>query len=91
MKGRFAGSVATEHYGAVQATITVTDNKITEVAITAPQDNPTPAAVNRQAVPLLPSETVAAQAASVNTVSGATFTGEAYNQSLQAEISNAKL
>lgn len=84
------GPVVTEQYGAVQATITVRNGRISDVAITAPQDNPRSASINSQAVPILRSETLTAQSATVNTVSGATFTSNAYVQSLQGAIAKAR-
>jgi uncharacterized protein with FMN-binding domain len=75
----------------VQATITVTGKKITNVSITAPEDNPRSAGINQQAVPLLQSETLQAQSANVNLVSGATFTSDAYIQSLQGALQTAGL
>jgi uncharacterized protein with FMN-binding domain len=86
-----AGRVVNEQFGGVQATITVKGTKITNVAISAPQDNPHSAAVNTQAVPLLQSETLQAQSANVNTISGATLTSEAYIQSLQSALKSAQI
>jgi uncharacterized protein with FMN-binding domain len=89
--GQYAGSIVTEQYGAVQATIVTTNGKITNVLITAPQDNPRSAGINAQAVPILKSETLQAQSASINGVSGATVTSNAYVQSLQAALAKAHL
>lgn len=89
--GQYAGSIVTEQYGAVQATIVTTNGKITNVLISAPQDNPRSAGINQQAVPILKSETLQAQSASINGVSGATFTSNAYIQSLQAALTKAHL
>jgi uncharacterized protein with FMN-binding domain len=77
--------------GAVQAVITVTDKKITSVSISAPQNDPRSASINAQAIPLLVQETLQAQSANINTVSGATDTSAAYVQSLQAALSQARL
>ena len=81
-----AGPVIDDPYGQVQATITVSGSKITNVSITAPEGDPRSAAINQQAVPLLQSETLQAQSANVNAISGATFTSEAYLQSLQGAL-----
>lgn len=86
-----AGPVISEQYGQVQATITVTGSTIADVSITAPQDNPRSAGINQQAVPLLRSETLQAQSATVNVISGATFTSDAYIQSLQGALQTAGL
>jgi predicted ferric reductase/uncharacterized protein with FMN-binding domain len=89
--GQYAGSIVTEQYGAVQATIVTTNGKISNVLITAPQDNPRSANINAQAVPILKSETLQAQSAAINSVSGATFTSNAYIQSLQSALAKAGL
>src|SRR5579872_90018 len=85
----YQGPVVSDPFGGVQATITITGNKIADVVISAPQDNPRSASINQQAVPLLRSETLQAQSAQINTISGATLTGQAYIQSLQAVLSQA--
>jgi len=85
------GPVVDDQYGQVQATITVTGNKITNVSITAPEDNPRSAAINQQAVPLLQTETLQAQSANVDVISGATITSDAYIQSLQGALQAAGL
>jgi uncharacterized protein with FMN-binding domain len=76
-------------FGLVQATLTVRSGKITNVSITAPQDNPTSQYINQQVVPMLRSETLQAQSANINGISGATVTSDAYYQSLQNALSKA--
>lgn len=84
-----SGPAETDQYGQVQATITVAGRKITSVSISAPQDNPRSAEINQQAVPLLRTETLQAQSANVNLISGATITSDAYIQSLQGALQTA--
>ncbi len=86
-----AGPAIDDPYGAVQATVAVRGKKITNVSISAPEDDPHSASINQYAVPLLRSETLRAQSASVNLISGATATSEAYLQSLQATLQTAGL
>jgi uncharacterized protein with FMN-binding domain len=76
-------------FGLVQATLIVRSGKITNVSITAPQDNPTSQYINQQVVPMLRSETLQAQSANINAISGATVTSDAYYQSLQTALSKA--
>lgn len=83
------GPAVDDPYGVVQATITVTGRKITNVSITAPEDNPRSASINSYAVPALRTETLQAQSANVSLISGATLTSEAYVQSLQAALQSA--
>lgn len=87
----YVGPVEYNRYGAVQATITVAGGKITAVTITAPEDNPRSAAINEQAIPLLQSETLQAQSATIDIVSGATYTSDSYEQSLQAALDQAHI
>lgn len=86
----YQGPVISERYGDVQASITVVGGRITDVTVSAPMDDPRSANINTQADPLLRSETLSAQNANVNTVSGATFTSQAYQQSLQAAVAQAQ-
>lgn len=86
-----AGPVVSDPYGQVQATITVTGSKITNVSITAPENDPKSAGINQYAVPVLRTETLQAKSASVDLVSGATITSNAYIQSLQGALQTAGL
>jgi uncharacterized protein with FMN-binding domain len=73
--------------GPVQLQVTFTGTKITAVKMLQQPDHPQTTA----AVPKLVAETLEAQSADIDTVSGATITSEAYKTSLQAAIDdNAK-
>jgi uncharacterized protein with FMN-binding domain len=74
-------------YGTLELKVTVTGSKITAVqpAIDDAFD-PRSAQINSYAEPLLQSQTLAAQSANIDGVSGATFTSQAYVQSLQAAL-----
>ncbi|MEU9167386.1 FMN-binding protein [Streptomyces sp. NPDC048420] len=73
--------------GPVQLQVTFTGTKITAVKMLQQPDHPQTTA----AVPKLIAETLEAQSADIDTVSGATITSEAYKESLQAAIDdNAK-
>jgi uncharacterized protein with FMN-binding domain len=87
----YTGTAQQNRYGTVQATLVVTGNTITDVIITAPGDNGHSAYINAQAVPILRSETLQAQSATINAVSGATYTSESYIGSLQAALVAAHL
>lgn len=89
--GTFTGVAAPGYFGPVQAKLTVKGGKITHVSITAPQDNPTSAYINSQVVPMLQSETLKAQSANINGISGATVTSEFYYQSLVSALKQAHL
>jgi uncharacterized protein with FMN-binding domain len=88
--GSYQGSVVSEQFGDVQAAVSVKGNRITDVSISAPMDNPRSASINQQAVPMLRSETLQVQSGQVTLISGATVTSEAYAQSLQSAIDQAR-
>ena len=74
-------------YGELELQVTATGGRITNVqpAIDTAFD-PRSSQVNSYAEPLLQSQTLQAQSANINGVSGATFTSQAYVQSLQAAL-----
>ena len=74
-------------YGELELQVTATGGRITNVqpAIATAFD-PRSSQVNSYAEPLLQSQTLQAQSANINGVSGATFTSQAYVQSLQAAL-----
>lgn len=86
----YSGTPVHQTFGPVQATITVSGKRISDVAISAPQSDSHSAAINQQAAPILRSETLQAQSAQINLVSGATLTSEAYAQSLQSALDQAR-
>ncbi|GIH11511.1 hypothetical protein Rhe02_95780 [Rhizocola hellebori] len=83
--GTFAGTAVTQRYGTIKVTIVVGGGKITDVTATYPTGGET-GRINARAIPKLRQEVLTAQSASVATVSGATYTSNAYKQSLQAAI-----
>lgn len=86
------GDAVTTRWGPVQVQITVADGKITAAtAVVYPQGNHRDEEINAEALPVLQQETVAAQSASIDMVSGATVTSEGYIDSLQSAIDKANL
>ena len=86
------GSVASTRWGAVQVSITVTDGKITAVDVPQyPTGNGKDRQINASALPILTKETLSAQSADIDMVSGATVTSEGYVQSLQSAIDQVGL
>jgi len=76
------GSALSTEKGPVQVQVTFDGTKITAVKMLQQPDHPQTTA----AVPVLVAETLKAQSADIDTVSGATITSEAYKESLQAAI-----
>ncbi|MFI5911818.1 FMN-binding protein [Dactylosporangium sp. NPDC051541] len=88
----YQGSVAATRWGDVQVTITVADGKITAVSVPVyPNGNGKDRQINARALPILTQETIAAQSADIDTVSGATVTSDGYKESLQAALDAAHL
>jgi uncharacterized protein with FMN-binding domain len=86
----YTGSVAQTRWGPVQVKITVQGAKLTKVTILQqPNGNPRDTEINDYAVPILINESLSAQSANIDMVSGATVTSEGYVQSLQAALDEA--
>jgi uncharacterized protein with FMN-binding domain len=89
--GTYTGSVEETRYGPMQVEIVVSGGKITDVkALQLTDSDPRSQQISNDAAPVLRSEVLAAQSASVATVSGATFTTEGYLTSLQSALDKAK-
>jgi len=89
--GTYTGSVADAYYGNVQVSATISGGKITAVKfLQYPDTHQTSVIINQQAMPYLQREALKAQSArGVQIISGATFTSQAFQQSLQAALSQA--
>lgn len=88
--GSYSGSAADAYYGEVQVRATVNGGKITNVKfLQYPDTHSTSVYINQQAMPYLQQEAVKAQSAHVNIVSGATYTSQAFIQSLSSALSQA--
>jgi uncharacterized protein with FMN-binding domain len=88
--GTYTGSVADAYYGNVQVEVTISGGKITDVKfLQYPNTHQVSVIINQQAMPYLKQEAVQAQSANVQIISGATFTSQAFQQSLQSALSQA--
>jgi len=88
----FTGSLATDQYGQLQVKLSVKNGRITKVGFTTFVANDGHSVqIDQSAAPVLIRETIAAQSAHIQGVSGATYTSNAYQQSLQAAIDKAGL
>jgi uncharacterized protein with FMN-binding domain len=77
-------------HGIVQVRVTLTGGRITDVvALSVPHDNPHSCGGSSAAVLKLRSEVLTKQSATVNVVSGATYTSHGYMTSLQAALDAA--
>ena len=88
--GSFTGSVANTRYGPVQVKITVENGKIVDAqAVQAPSGSND--RYTQKAVPRLREQTIAAQSANIQGVSGASFTSYGWYTSLASAIAKAGL
>ena len=86
----FDGPVVDTRYGPVQVEITVANGQLADVtALQLPDQDRRSASISSRAEPILRSEVLAARSASIDGVSGATYTSLGYEQSLQAALDAA--
>lgn len=84
------GTATDTIYGPVQVQITVKNGKVTAAqAVQYPQDSPRDQQINSYAIPVLNQEAVSASSASIDAVSGATYTSGGYITSLQSALDKA--
>ena len=84
------GTVANTQYGPMQVQLTLTGQKITKVTVLQRTDAGAESdQIDSNAIPKLTSETLAAQSAQINAVSGASYTSQGYIQSLQSALDKA--
>ena len=90
--GTVDGAVVDTQYGSVQVQVTYTGKKITNVhALKLTDSSGTSVSISAGAAPILRQEALDRQSAQIDTVSGATYTSDAYQQSLQSAIDAAHL
>lgn len=88
--GTYTGSVANAYYGNIQVGVVIQGGKIVKVNfLQTINDNPTSTYINQQADPYLKQEAIQAQSAQVNIISGATFSSQAFIQSLSSALNQA--
>jgi uncharacterized protein with FMN-binding domain len=84
------GPAISYFFGTAQVQVTLQNGQITDVtAIQLPNEGRS-ASISQQVEPMLRSEALAAQSAQINLISGATYTSEAYAESLQGALDQAR-
>jgi uncharacterized protein with FMN-binding domain len=84
------GAVDNTQYGPMQVQLTLDGKKITNVKVLQHTDEGTESMqIDGNALPKLTSETLAAQSARIDAVSGASYTSAGYIQSLQSALDKA--
>jgi uncharacterized protein with FMN-binding domain len=75
----------------VQVQVTVSAGKLVDVtALQLPNDRSRSVQISRYAAPILRREVLAAQGTQIDSVSGASYTSDAYAQSLQAALDQSR-
>ena len=84
------GTTAQTQYGPMQVQVTLTGKKITNVSVLQrTNDGSESDQIDSFAIPKLTSETLAAQSANIDAVSGASYTSSGYIKSLQSALDQA--
>ena len=88
--GTYTGESVSTRYGSVQVSVTIAGGKITDVtAVHLTDDEQRSVQISAAAAPILREEVLSAQSANVSIVSRATYTSDAYLQSVQSALSAA--
>jgi uncharacterized protein with FMN-binding domain len=84
------GAVESTQYGPMQVEVTLAGKRITNVKVLQETDlGSYSQQVDAMAIPKLTSETLAAQSAQIDAVSGASYTSQGYTESLQSALDKA--
>lgn len=84
------GDAADTRYGPVQLAVTFNGKKITQIQVLEyPTETGRDQEINSYAIPQLNQQAMSAQSANIDGVSGATYTSQGYQQSLQSAIDKA--
>jgi uncharacterized protein with FMN-binding domain len=87
---KITGAVVNTPYGTVQVRILVTGKRVTDVqAVHLTDANGESRRISASAAPVLRRESLSAQSAQIDLVSGATYTSQGYKLSLQAALDQA--
>ena len=81
------------NFGVLSVRVTVSGKKIVKVALASLDDggNPRSQSIDQQSIPILEQETMQAQSANIQGVSGASYTSAGFIQSLQSALHNLGL
>ncbi len=90
--GTYTGPATDAYYGPMQIEAVVQGGRLVTLrALQYPSDRRTSLIINRQALPMLRDEAIAAQSAAVDIITGATLTSEAFIRSLGGALAKAGL
>jgi uncharacterized protein with FMN-binding domain len=88
--GQYTGQSIFTEFGDVQVKVTISGGRITDVqAVQLPFDRRRSAEISQYASPRLHDEVLQAQNAQIDSLSGATYTSDAYARSVQSALDQA--
>lgn len=89
--GTYTGDETDAYYGYIKVKATIAGGKLTDVAfLEYPNDRINSVVINQYAMPQLKQQAIKAQSATVDGVSGATDTSQAFIDSLDSALRQAK-
>jgi uncharacterized protein with FMN-binding domain len=92
ISGSFTGTDYPNRFGDVVVRLVITNGHITDVqALQLPSDRARSAYISQVAGPMLRSEVLQAQSATIDIISGATYTSESYAQSVESALQQAHM
>ena len=87
----FDGAEVDTRFGPVQVAVQISNGSLADVQVVqSPDQDRRSRLINEQALPMLRDEALQAQSSAVDTIGGATYTSQAYEQSLQSAIDAAR-
>ena len=87
--GTWTGTEVSEPWGPFQVQVVISGGTIRTVSVVESPSDRHSSRINNVAVPLLTESTLSTQSAAVDMVSGATWTSDSYDQSLQSALDKA--
>ncbi len=87
--GTYTGVAVKEPWGTFEVEAIISGGQLTDVQLVAEPSDRHSSRINNYAVPLLTEAAIAAQSANIDMVSGATWTSQSYEESLQAALDAA--
>jgi uncharacterized protein with FMN-binding domain len=88
--GQYTGQDFPNQFGDTQVKVTISGGRITDIqAVQLPFDRQRSAEISQYAAPRLHDEVLQAQSAQIDSLSGATYTSDAYAQSVQSALDQA--
>jgi uncharacterized protein with FMN-binding domain len=92
VSGSFTGSDFPNRFGDVVVRVVITNGHISDVqAVQLPSDRERSAYISQVAGPMLRSEVLQAQSATIDIISGATYTSQSYAQSVESALQQAHI